>query len=387
MVIKSILKAGNYGTDSENRTKISMLTSFMGLTLNIMLSIIKVLLFFVTGSVSILADAINNITDSVSSVVTIIGVKIAVLPADKKHPYGHGRIEYIAALVVSCFVFVTGIEFIRVSYDRIVNPRHISYSIMSIALMVLSVFVKFYMANLYKNVSKKIDSSPLLAQYKDSMGDVFITSVVILSIVIYKITNIMVDGYVGMLVSLFIIYSGYELIRDTLSDLIGEAPDEDYINKIEDIILSYDKILGIHNLVITNYGPVKTFVSLDAEIPYDMSLVEAHNLIDCAEREIKEKLKCQISIHIDPVGYYDDEQKEIVKILKKLVEEDKRIICFHDLTKSENTIRVIVDVDGNVISSDEDIVNISDEIYKKIALHNNVNYEVEICRSFFTEAK
>ena len=387
MVIKSILKAGNYGTENENRTKISMMTSFTGLFLNLLLSVIKVLLFLFTGSVSILADAINNITDSVSSIVTIIGVKIAVIPADKKHPYGHGRIEYIVTLVVASFVFVTGIEFIRVSYDRIINPRHISYSYISIILMVLSVLIKFYMANLYKTVSKKIDSSPLLAQYKDSMGDVFITSVVIVSILVYKMTNVMVDGYVGMLVSVFIIYSGYELIRDTLSDLIGEAPEENFIAEIENIILSYDEVQGIHDIVITNYGPVKTFVTLDAEIPYDMSLVDAHNLIDSAERKIKEKLKCEISIHIDPVGSYDKEQEEVAELLQKIIEENEHILSFHDLVKEDRVIMVKVDVDGNAVSSSKDIQKIKNDIYNKISLHDDLKYEIEIYRSFLTEAK
>lgn len=387
MVIKSILKAGNYGTDNENRTKISTMTSFTGLFLNILLSVIKMLLFLFTGSVSILADAINNITDSISSIVTIIGVKISVRPADKKHPYGHGRIEYISALVVASFVLVAGIEFVRVSYDRIINPRHITYSYISIALMLLSVVIKFYMAELYKSIATKIDSTPLMAQYKDSMGDVFITSVVILSIIVYNITGVMVDGYVGMLVSVFIIYSGYELIRDTLSDLIGEAPEDNFVEKIEEIMLSYEDVLGIHDIIISNYGPLKTFVTLDAEIPYDMSLVEAHELIDSAEREIKEKLKCDITIHIDPVGSYSHIEKEVMSLLNELIKEDERILSYHDLLKEEDLIRVEIVVDGNIISTTKDIEDIKKIISKKIVLDNNFKYEIEIDRSFLTEAK
>lgn len=387
MVIKSILKAGNYGTEQENRTKISTLTSFTGLMLNILLSVIKVLLFVFTGSVSILADAINNITDSISSVVTIVGVKFSVKPADKKHPYGHGRIEYLAALIVASFVFVAGIEFVRVSYDRIINPKHINYSYISVALMLLSVGIKFYMAELYKTVAKKIDSTPLLAQYKDSLGDVFITSVVILSILIYKFTGVVVDGYVGLLVSVFIIYSGYELIRDTLSDLIGQAPDENFVEEIERIMLSYDDVLGIHDIVVTNYGPEKTFVTLDAEISYDMDLVDAHDLIDSAEREIKKKLKADITIHIDPVGSYDKIEKEIMSILNDLIKEDRRVLSYHDLLKEENSIRVEIVVDGNIITTAKDVEKIKDEISKKIILYDEFEYEIEIDRSFLTEEK
>lgn len=387
MIIKKILNSGNYGTKKEDRTRISTQTSFVGLLLNLLLSVIKVFLFVFTGSVSILADAINNITDSISSVVAIIGVKISDRPADRKHPYGHGRIEYIATLIVASFVLVAGFEFIRVSYDRIKNPVDINYSYISIGLMLFSVIVKFYMAELYKSISKRIDSSPLMAQYKDSMGDVFITGVVIISIIVYNITGLRVDGYVGMLVSIFIIYSGYELIRDTLSDLIGEAPEENFVEQIEEIMLSYENVLGIHDIVITNYGPVKTFVTLDAEIPYDMTLVEAHNLIDDAEREIKEKLKCEITIHIDPVGSYSKIEREIIKSLNELIKRDNRILSFHDLAKEEDIIRVEIVVDGNIITSAKDIGKIKEIISNNLVSYEGLKYEIQIDRDFLTEAK
>ena len=382
MVIKSILKAGSYGTENENRTKISTMTSFAGLFLNLLLSAIKMLLFLFTGSVSILADAINNVTDSVSSVVTIIGVKIAVKPADKEHPYGHGRIEYIVALIISAFVLVAGFEFVKVSYERIINPKEIKYSFVSIGLMFFSIIVKFYMAKMYKGISKRIDSTPLLAQYKDSLGDVFITSVVLLSILVYKFTGILVDGHVGMLVSLFIIYSGYELIRDTLSDLIGEAPDEELIKEIEKIVLSYDDILGIHDIIISKYGPQKTFVTLDAELPYDMSLTEAHIIIDSAERAVKDELDCEISIHVDPVGAYSLVEKEIARILENLIKEDNPVISFHDLLMEEDLISVEVVIDGDLVKSDKDIEEIKEYISKKIMIDDNFKYDLEIDRSF-----
>lgn len=387
MVVKKILNSGFYNTEKEDRTKISTMTSFLGLLLNLLLSTIKMFLFAFTGSVSILADGINNITDSISSIITIVGVKISDKPADKKHPYGHGRIEYLATLLVASFVLMAGFEFIRVSYERIKNPVDTNYSYISIGLMVFSVFVKFYMAGLYKNISKKIDSSPLMAQYKDSMGDVFITGVVIISIIVYNITGLRVDGYVGMLVSVFIIYSGYELIRDTLSDLIGEAPEENFVEQIENIMLSYENILGIHDIVITNYGPIKKFVTLDAEIPYDMTLVEAHNLIDDIEREIKEKLKCEITIHIDPIGSYSKIEKDVIKKLEELISRDDRILSFHDLTREKDIIRVEVVVDGNIITSDKDIEKIKESISSNLISYRGLKYEIQIDRNFLMEEK
>lgn len=385
MLINKILKFGGYETEFENRTKISTMTSSIGLLFNVFLAIVKVVIFLVSGSVSILADAINNVTDSISSVITIIGVKVSSKPADRDHPYGHGRIEYIAALVVACFVLVTGFEFVKLSYNRIVNPVAVNYSKMAMALMVFSTGIKLYMSIMYKKIGSKIDSSPMEAQYKDSIADVIITSVVLVSIIFYKITNILIDGYIGFLVSLFIIYSGYELIRDTISELIGEAPDETFVKNIEKIILSYEKVQGIHDIIINSYGPENTYVSLDVEVPYDMSLVEAHELIDDAERRIKEELKCNISIHVDPYGGYDEELTKLYERLSFIVKSKKELLSFHDLRKENNIIRVQIVVDGNLVKSIKDVNILKTEIEKELVEFDDYNSEIEMYRSFNVE--
>ena len=385
MIIDRILKYGNYGTKNENRTRISAVTSFLGLVFNISLALIKVLLFILSGSVSILADAINNMTDSISSIITIVGVKVSSRPADKNHPYGHGRVEYIAALVVACFVFVTGVEFVKLSYDRIVNPVVVNYSAMAIALMILSVAVKFYMSIMYKKIGVKIDSSPMEAQYKDSIADVIITSVVLVSILFYKLTDILIDGYVGVVVSLFIIYSGFELIRDTISELIGEAPDSEFVKKIENIVLSYDKVIGLHDIIISSYGPENIYVSLDVEVPYNLTLVQSHELVDDMQRRIKEELKCNVSIHVDPYGGFDNILEMVFEKLNAIVKSRKELLSFHDLVKEGNTIRMQIVVDGNIVKTNKNLDKLREEIETELNDFKDYKFEIEIYRSFIVE--
>jgi len=354
MLVKKVLKMGKFGTKREDRLEISIITSVLGLASNVVLAVVKIALFVFTGSVSILADAINNATDSLSSIVTLVGVKLSAMPADKEHPYGHGRIEYISALIVAILVFYAGVEFIQTSFDRIIHPRVVEFNIYSILIMVLSMVVKLYMAHFYKEISNSIDSTPIKAQSKDSMADVFVTGVVVFSIIVNKLTGKMVDGYAGLIISLFILYSGYDLIRDTLSDLIGEAPAKGMLKEIQSIALEDKRILGVHDIIVSKYGPQMVYVSLHAEIPFNMSLVEAHSMIDKIETEIEEKLNCIVSIHVDPVGMYSETEKKIVEVLDTIIKENSEVLSFHDLLYEDNEVRVEVVVDGNTVKKHED---------------------------------
>ncbi|SHH10423.1 cation diffusion facilitator family transporter [Anaerosphaera aminiphila DSM 21120] len=354
MLVKKVLKMGKFGTKREDRLEISVITSVLGLASNIVLAVVKIALFVFTGSVSILADAINNATDSLSSIVTLVGVKLSAMPADKEHPYGHGRIEYISALIVAILVFYAGVEFIQTSFDRIIHPRVVEFNMYSILIMVLSMAVKLYMAHFYKEISNSIDSTPIKAQSKDSMADVFVTGVVVFSIIVNKLTGKMVDGYAGLIISLFILYSGYDLIRDTLSDLIGEAPAKGMLKEIQSIALEDKRILGVHDIIVSKYGPQRVYVSFHVEIPFNMSLVEAHSMIDKIETEIEEKLNCIVSIHVDPVGMYSETEKKIVEVLDTLIKENSDVLSFHDLLCEDNAVRVEVVVDGNTVKRHED---------------------------------
>ena len=382
MIDKLILKKGKYNTDQENRLLISSYTSIYGLILNFSLVLFKGFLFLTTSSVSILADAINNLVDSLSSIVTLVGVKLSHIPPDKKHPYGHGRIEYISALIVSSFIFITGFQFIKVSIDRIINPIHIEFNLLSIMIMTFSIIVKLYMTFFFDKIGKKISAMPLRAQSRDYLSDVFVTSVVVVSMIVYKFTGWHIDGYVGIIVSLFIIYSGYDLIRETFSELIGEAP-VDMLKNIEDDILKHDKILGLHDMMIVNFGPDKNYLTLDVEIPYNLSLVQAHNIIDEIEKEIASKYNLDISIHVDPVGYYSEDEKLVVKKLKEIVKVDKMIISFHDIYIEDGKIFADIVIDNDKIDKKEGIEVIREKVEDILEKELGKKSSITIDRYFY----
>lgn len=382
MIANFILEKGKYNTDKEDRLLISSYTSIYGLILNFSLVLFKGFLFLTTSSVSILADAINNLVDSVSSIVTLVGAKLSHIPPDKKHPYGHGRIEYISALIVSAFIFITGFQFIKVSVDRIINPVHIEFNLLSIMVMTFSIIVKLYMTFFFDNIGKKISAMPLRAQSRDYLSDVFVTSVVVVSMIVYRFTGWHIDGYVGIIVSIFIIYSGYDLIRETFSELIGEVP-VDMMKNIEDDILKHDKILGVHDMMIVNFGPDKDYLTLDVEIPYNLSLVQAHNIIDEIEKEIGSKYNIDISIHVDPVGYYSEDEKIVVNKLKELVKVDKRIISFHDIYIENGTIFADIVIDNDKIDKKEGIEVIRKKVGNILEEELNKKSKITIDRYFY----
>lgn len=382
MIDKFILKKGKYNTDQENRLLISSYTSIYGLILNFSLVLFKGFLFLTTSSVSILADAINNLVDSLSSIVTLVGAKLSRIPPDKKHPYGHGRIEYISALIVSAFIFITGFQFIKVSIDRIINPIHIEFNLLSIMIMTFSIIVKLYMTFFFDKIGKKIAAMPLRAQSRDYLSDVFVTSVVVVSMIVYKFTGWHIDGYVGIIVSLFIIYSGYDLIRETFSELIGEVP-VDMLKNIEDDILKHDKILGLHDMMIVNFGPDKNYLTLDVEIPYNLSLVQAHSIIDEIEKEIGSKYNVDISIHVDPVGYYSEDEKLVVKKLKEIVKVDKRIISFHDIYIEDGKIFADIVIDNDKIDKREGIEVIREKVEDILGKELGKKSSITIDRYFY----
>lgn len=353
MISEYILKSGGYRTSLEDREKISMMSGTFGLVLNILLSILKVVIGLMTGSISVLADAINNISDSFSSVITIISAKMANLPPDKKHPYGHGRIEYIAALIVSAMIVFVGAQFVKSSFDRIRNPKPIYFNIISFIILSISIAVKFYMNIFYKKIAKAINSAPLKAAATDAIADVLITIVVLISLIIGSFISIPIDGYIGMAVSIFIIYAGVDLIRDTVSTLIGEAPSPDFLEKIHDTVCSYEGIINVHDIIVNSYGPEKKFVVLDAEVPYYMDLIKAHDIVDKIEREVSEELDVHLIVHIDPVGNESGEELRIIQVLNNIIDESKELFTFHDLRVEVKEVEVDITVDGNIIDSEE----------------------------------
>ena len=291
--------------DTTKRSRVGMFTGIVGITTNLLLVILKLVAGFITASVSITADAANNFSDAASSIVTLIGFKMAGKPADKEHPYGHGRMEYIAGLVVAELILLMGAELLHTSIVKIFNPYKVVFSVVSIIILGFSILAKIFLAIINLKLGNKFNSTAMLATASDSRNDVLATSVVLISVLLTSFSNFNFDAYAGALVAILVLIAGISTIRDTVSPLLGKAPDERMVLEIKRIVLSNSKVYGFHDLIVHDYGPGRKFVSLHAEIDKDLDLVTAHECIDSIEREISEEFKCYVSIHADPIdmGY------------------------------------------------------------------------------------
>lgn len=290
--------------DIENpkvRDKYGYLGGIMGILINVLLASAKFVIGRISNSISLIADAMNNLSDAASSVITIAGFKLASKPADTEHPFGHGRIEYISGLLISFIVLFIGVEFVKSSYRRIINPVKTEFQWVYLVILLFSIVIKIWMSKFNKTIGKSINSSALQASSIEAFVDVIICTCIIFSLLLSRYTNLVIDGYISLLVSAFILYSGYILIKDTLNPLLGEAPDPELVKSIASKVKEYDYIKGVHELVIHNYGPRKILASIHVEVPKDVSLEEIHRIIDKAEKEISEDLNIHLIIHLEPV--------------------------------------------------------------------------------------
>ncbi len=366
--------------DEKTRNSYVYLGSIVGIICNLVLSVVKIAVGVVSGSVSVLADGFNNLSDMASSIITMIGIKLANRPADKEHPFGHGRMEYLSALVVAFMVMLVGVQFIKSSIDRIMNPLPITFEMIPFILLLLSLIVKLWLSRFNRYVGNKINSSALKAASVDALGDVFTSSCVLISFVAAKFTTLPIDGYVGLVVSAAILYAGYSLVKDTISPLIGEAPDEELVKAIKQGVLSYDNIIGVHDLIIHNYGVGKCMASIHAEIPSNIDLITIHEIIDTAEREISQKLNIYLVIHMDPMCIHDDKIKALKGDVQNILLKYNCIKSMHDfrITEGEDKINLIFDIeveahDINTKEKEEELrVQLTEEIKKLNPLYHCV---------------
>ena len=342
----------DYG-DKDVRGRVGYITGIVGLVINLILTGIKIVIGISISSIAVAADAFNNLSDAISSIITIVGFKIANRPPDKEHPYGHGRVEYLVALMIASIVMIVGSQFVKSSINRIINPEPLQFQWVSFILLVISIVFKFWLYLFNKNLGKKISSSVLKATAMDALVDVAITFIIILSLLLSFKTDFPIDGYIGLFVSLVILYSGFSLIKETISPLIGEAPSSELIEAINEGILSYDHVLGCHDLMVHNYGPGRKIATIDVEVPWDMDLVTIHNIIDQAERELSEKHNLHLVIHIDPIGHESGEVKEIKKEVKDKIKKNDIIESIHDFNIVEEAgqkcVIFHIVIDGNKI--------------------------------------
>ena len=364
--------------DANVRRQYGILCGAFGVVLNIILVIIKMTAAFMSGSVSILADAANNMSDAETSVVTIIGFKLASQKPDKKHPFGHGRIEYVAGLIVAFFIFGMAVELLRTSVKKIMHPEQTGFNLIIAGILIVAIFIKLYMFLYNMELGKKLSSAVLVNNAKDSISDVVSTSVVLISSVISYKTGIILDGYAGTLVALFIFYQAYEATRDTISPLLGEAPSDEMIGAIERDVLTFDKILGVHDIIVHNYGPSKTMMSLHVEIDSDESLLEAHDLVDEIEQLLNEKYSCSSVIHVDPVNLHDEEVMMIKDKMKERIRQLGDDIKFHDFRiihhKNEKIIAFDIVVPFDYKSSDDEVIKFAKDACKEMF----PDYETEV---------
>ena len=314
--------------DSENlqsaevRTAYGMLSSIVGILCNALLFLAKLIVGIVINSVSVMADAFNNLSDAASSVISLVGVKIAARPSDKDHPFGHGRAEYISALLVAFVILEVGLSCIKSSFEKIFSPEAVNFSYISIAILVGSMLVKLWLSFFNRKLAKKTNSSVIKATATDSLNDVMVTGATVASILIFEFFEINLDGYIGIIVAILIFVSGINIIKDTVKPLIGEAPDPEICNALVEKVLSSDGIVGTHDLVIHSYGPSRSMASIHAEVPSDIDILFAHETIDRIERDVQSEMGIFLVIHMDPIevdnAVVDSSREAVIDVIASL---------------------------------------------------------------------
>lgn len=297
--------------NSAVRQKYGYLAGSTGIGANLVLFIVKLSMGFATNSIAIMADAFNNLTDCLSSVMTLIGFWSATKPADREHPFGHGRSEYITALVVSVLVITVGIQFVRSAVERILDPVPLVYDSTTVMILAVTIALKIWLALFYRKIGRTIGSKVMEATALDSIGDVATTGIVVGALVAGPFIPFPFDGYVGMIVALLIIWNGWNLVMETLSPLLGEAPDEDFVEELLEKVSAYEGVLGHHDLIVHNYGHGRAVVSLHVEVPLSLGMVDAHELIDAMEKEISLAMGIDLVVHMDPV---DCDNQEVIAV-------------------------------------------------------------------------
>lgn len=328
------------------RTAYGVLASIVGICCNVFLFAVKGGVGMAMNSVSVMADAFNNLSDAASSIIGLVGVKMAEKPADEEHPFGHGRIEYIAALVVSFLVLQVGFTFLKDSAAKIRHPQELNFRVVSMVILILSIGVKLWMGGFNRRLGKRIDSKVMLATATDAMGDVVTTSATILSILVFRIAGVNIDGFVGIGVALAVMWAGIGIARDTLEPLIGEAADPEDYERLKGFVEQYDGIVGSHDLIIHNYGPGRSMASIHAEVPNDVSIEISHEIVDRIEREAYLELGIYLVIHMDPIEMRDENVLTLRSMVAELVQEMDPETSIHDfrMVKGEKQDNLIFDV-------------------------------------------
>ncbi len=372
----------DYGNtqDPEVRKAYGMLCGAVGILLNILLFAGKALAGFFSGSIAIVADAFNNLSDAGSSVITLVGFRMAGQKPDSHHPFGHGRIEYISGFLVSIVILIMAFELLKTSVEKIMHPAAVEAGPLVLAVLAASILVKVYMALYNRAVGKKIDSAAMSATAKDSLSDTVATFVVLITTLLAEFAEIQIDGYCGVLVALFVFFAGFSAAKETIGPLLGQPPEPEFVKRIEEIIMEYKDqgVMGMHDLVVHNYGPGRVMLSVHVEVPAAGDILVLHDMIDTIEHNLAKELRCSAVIHMDPVCSDDALTNEIKGQVAAIIKNMEGRITFHDFrivhgpTHTNLIFDVVVPYDYGM--TDEEV---ADYIRKQVTRINE-NYFVVI---------
>lgn len=377
LLIKLFMKDNQNTLNFYVRERYGKFAGIVGVASNLLLFLIKITAGTLFNSISITADAFNNLSDSGSSLVTLISFKISGKPADAKHPYGHARMEYISGLIVSFIILFLGIQLIQSSIDKIIHPQAAQFSMISILVLMVSILIKLWQCLFYRKISKTIDSTALMATSVDSRNDIFATSAVMVAAIVTRLTGFNLDGYMGVIVALLILVTGVRLVIDTISPLLGTAPTKEMVENIYKKILSYDSIMGLHDLTVHNYGVAKCFASVHCEVCAEQDIMVSHDIIDNIERDFLKDLDIHMVIHLDPIITDDAKTNELKVTVHEVIKQISPKISMHDfrvvwgVTHANLIFDVVVPFDFQCCD-DELIELISDKIQQIDATYRAV---------------
>lgn len=360
--------------NTSKRYKVGYKTGCVGIVTNLFLSMVKILAGYLAHSQALIGDGINSLSDAFSSIITVLGFYMSSKPADKEHPYGHQRSEYIAGFVMTLIMAYLGIEIIRSSVERVINPQVLSISMLTIVVMIISIIIKSIMIIYYKREGSKIDSEVLLAASQDSKNDVFMTGALMIAIIVQMVIEINIDGYIGVFIGIYIVYSATQMIRDFIDELMGSRPKEELLNKIQSILDQEQEIIGYHDCMVHYYGKEYAFGTVHIELNQKMSLVEAHTIIDNIERKLYEMTSIEMVAHLDPLDIDGKELKEIYHFIKKFLKINYPETSFHDLRIIDN--RLCFDL---VLNGSNDYEKIEAYINEYL-VSNNIQLTLEITK-------
>ena len=383
LLIKLFVKSNDV-KDLKVRNRYAMLSSITGIIVNILLSIFKFIVGLISNSMSIISDAVNNITDAGSSVVSMIGFKLSQKEIDKDHPWGHGRMEYVAAFIVDVLIIIVGYQLLQTSIGKIIHPEMPSITNVTIILLVVAILVKLWLFVFYRKIANTIDSAAIRGTAYDSISDTISTLAVLISAIVAKLANVSIDGYISILVSMFILFTGCKALKETIDLLLGEKPDEEFVKEIEEFTKNYELVSGIHDIMVHDYGPGRKIVSFHAEVPSDCDIMKAHDIIDEMEQDIYKKFNCITTIHMDPIVTDDEEINQMRELVEKQVSDMNKEYSIHDfrMTDGGEHINLIFDL---VVPRDSkiDIKEVQKEAQERLHnINNKINAVIKVEYSY-----